>query len=160
LHKPERLFGSVVGQGMRCLDFGAGGGFVSMGLARLVGPAGRVVAADCQQGMLDVVGARARREGHPNVEPLLLPPCCVELPGPFDVAVMFYVMHEVPDARATLQAVHTAMRPGGQLFLAEPPIIVSRAAFDHALALAESVGFQIRSRPRVVFARAAWLVRP
>lgn len=157
LHPPQKLFGEVVKPGMRCLDFGCGGGFVSMGLARLVGPQGEVIAADCQPGMLDLVRARAAREGHTNVSTLLLPQDTLELPADLDVVVMFYVAHEVPNARNTLHAIHSALSPRGRLFLAEPPIHVRCRDFEAAIQLARDVGFSLVSRPRIFFAHAAWL---
>lgn len=44
--------------GMACLDLGCGGGEVSFDIARLVGPAGRVVGLDMDEVKLDLVEDR------------------------------------------------------------------------------------------------------
>ena len=63
LHNPAKLFGPYVKPGMQALDIGCGGGFASLGLARLVGPGGKVFASDLQQEMLDFVNASAEKAG-------------------------------------------------------------------------------------------------
>ncbi|MGB6852381.1 MAG: class I SAM-dependent methyltransferase, partial [Thermoanaerobaculia bacterium] len=63
IHRPERLLGPYVRQGMTVLDVGCGMGHFSLGLARMVGSDGRVIAVDLQPEMLEVLSARANKEG-------------------------------------------------------------------------------------------------
>src|SRR5512146_1437322 len=63
LHDPARLLGPHVRPGMTALDVGCGMGHFTLGLARLVGEGGLVIAADLQERMLARTEARARRAG-------------------------------------------------------------------------------------------------
>ncbi|MGB5880104.1 MAG: class I SAM-dependent methyltransferase, partial [Thermoanaerobaculia bacterium] len=63
IHRPERLLGPYVRQGMTVLDVGCGMGHFSLGLARMVGSDGQVIAVDLQPEMLEVLSARANKEG-------------------------------------------------------------------------------------------------
>ena len=52
-------------------DIGAGSGYFTERLARLVGPTGRVYATDIQQGMLDLLRARMTKLQLENVTLML-----------------------------------------------------------------------------------------
>lgn len=54
--------------GARAADFGAGAGFFTIPLARVVGSEGRVFAIDIQKHNLDVIKAKARLEHLLNLE--------------------------------------------------------------------------------------------
>ena len=62
-HDPERLLDPYVKPGMTVVDIGCGMGYFTVGLAKLVGPEGKVIAVDLQQQMLDALERRARRAG-------------------------------------------------------------------------------------------------
>ena len=62
-HNPEKMLGSYVSKGMTVLDVGCGMGFFSIGLARLVGDTGCVIAADVQSKMLGVMQRRSEKAG-------------------------------------------------------------------------------------------------
>ena len=64
----ELLERAGVRGGMACLDLGCGGGEVSFEIARLVGPAGRVVGLDMDAVKLDLGRASASAQGLANVE--------------------------------------------------------------------------------------------
>jgi predicted methyltransferase len=70
----EVQYGSVVA------DVGAGSGYYSARLARLVGSNGRVYASDIQQAMLDIIRGRIERERIPNIELVLGTPTDPRLP--------------------------------------------------------------------------------
>jgi predicted RNA methylase len=46
LHQPAQILDGLVGQGDTVIDMGCGIGFFSLGLARIVGAAGHVLAID------------------------------------------------------------------------------------------------------------------
>jgi len=58
IHKPQKVLGNYVKEGMTVMDLGCGMGHFSMGMAGLVGGTGRVIAVDLQQKMLDVMEGR------------------------------------------------------------------------------------------------------
>lgn len=58
VQNPEKILSPYVKKGMTVLDMGAGPGFFSIPLARMVGETGHVVACDLQQGMLDRIAVQ------------------------------------------------------------------------------------------------------
>ena len=84
-----------VAPGSVVADIGAGSGYFSERLSRLVGPAGKVYATDIQQGMLDLLGQRIARERLENVTLVLGTPTDPKLPpASIDMALMVDVYHE------------------------------------------------------------------
>ncbi len=75
IHPPEKVLGPHVSRGASVLDFGCGFGHYSLGMARLTGASGHVVAADVQQKMLDKTMERARKAGLDEI----IRPCCARL---------------------------------------------------------------------------------
>jgi hypothetical protein len=59
---PRRILAPHVLEGMTVLDFGCGPGFLTVEAAELVGERGRVIAADLQQPMLDIIAKKIAGE--------------------------------------------------------------------------------------------------
>jgi len=157
-HKPERIFAALVKPGMTVLDAGCGMGFFSIGIARLLKGDGMVLAVDLQDRMLEGLRKRAERAGVAgSITPTLCTPKSLNIEGPVDFALAFWMVHETPDRGTFLKEVHSVLRPGGQLLITEPLFHVSQKAFDETLALAWHVGFRMVSSPKVAFSRTALL---
>lgn len=164
IHDPRKLFGPFVRPGMVVLDVGCGPGFATETLSDLVGPEGRVIAADLQPEMLARVRARVEKAG--IGARVRLHQCDARAIGleleageKLGFAVAFFMAHEVPDLRAFFAEIHGLLGPGGGLFVAEPIIHVSKRAFAAEVATAEAVGFTVGARPKVRLARAVVLTR-
>lgn len=160
LQNPRRLLAPYVREGMTALDFGCGPGFFTLELARLVGPSGRVIAADLQSGMLERV--RAKLQSTPLEARVVLHQCQatrIGLSQPVDFALAFYMVHELSDQVAFFTDVRHLLPADGQLLIVEPPLHVSRPAFASTLQTAQRAGFIVAGRPRVHFSKAA-LLRP
>jgi SAM-dependent methyltransferase len=106
--------------GMAVADIGAGSGYFTERLARLVGPKGHVYATDIQQGMVDLLRRRIERLGLTNVTPVLGEPANPKLAADsVDLALMVDVYHELWDPQAVLRHIRTALKPSGRLVLIE-----------------------------------------
>jgi len=109
-----------VQRGSVVADVGAGSGYYSARLARLVGPGGRVYASDIQQAMLDIIRNRIERDRIPNIELVLATPTDPRLPrGAVDLAVMVDVYHEFSEPQVMLRRIRESLKPGGRMVLLE-----------------------------------------
>jgi SAM-dependent methyltransferase len=109
-----------VAPGSTVADIGAGSGYFTERLARLVGPSGTVYATDIQQGMLDLIARRLARERLSNVTLVLGEPANPKLPSAsLDLALMVDVYHELWEPQTVLRHIHAALKPGGRLVLIE-----------------------------------------
>jgi ubiquinone/menaquinone biosynthesis C-methylase UbiE len=109
-----------VQRGSVVADVGAGSGYYSTRLARLVGPEGRVYANDIQQAMLDIIRDRIARERISNIELVLGTPTDPRLPrAAVDLAIMVDVYHEFSAPQVMLRRIRESLKPGGRLVLLE-----------------------------------------
>jgi ubiquinone/menaquinone biosynthesis C-methylase UbiE len=109
-----------IAPGMTVADIGAGSGYFTERLARLVGPTGRVFATDIQPGMIDLLKRRLSAQTIQNVSVILSEPSNPMLPaGTIDLALMVDVYHELGDPQTVLKHIRTALKPDGRLVLVE-----------------------------------------
>jgi len=161
VQNPWKLLGPWLEEGMAVADLGCGPGFFTLPMAQLVGAAGKVIAADLQQGMLDKVDEKIR--GTEFEDRIDLHRCEAESAGlPQDLAFIlaFYMIHEVPDQEAFFAEMAAALERGGRLMVVEPPFHVSRAAFERMVTRARATGLEEAARPRVWFSKAVVLEKP
>jgi len=150
---PGKMVLPLVKPGDRVLELGPGLGFFTVPLARAVGPAGKVVCVDVQQGMLDRLGRRlGKRHLAERVE---LRRCSQDdlglanEQGRCDVALAIHVVHETLAPASTLGALAACLKPQGQLLLVEPPGHVSNETWQTELAALEQAGLVRVAHPRI-----------
>jgi ubiquinone/menaquinone biosynthesis C-methylase UbiE len=100
--------------GEEVLDVAAGTGAVSLEAAVAVGPSGRVLATDLSSKMLDELGRRAIRGGHPNIDVACRGAEHLDIEDAFDVALCSLGLMYVPSPRAAADSMHRALRPEGR----------------------------------------------
>jgi arsenite methyltransferase len=118
-------------EGSRVLEIGCGTGVVTRDLARLVGPAGRVVGIDPSEALLQTAQRLAEAAGLASrielrlgdVRELDLPP------QSFDHVVACMVFMHLGDLREAVRQVHRVLRPGGGLVVFEQDL--ESIAVDH-----------------------------
>jgi ubiquinone/menaquinone biosynthesis C-methylase UbiE len=158
IHNPESILRPYFRAGDRVIDIGAGMGYFSISLARLVGPTGRVTAIDLQPRMLSALVKRARRAGvAERIVTHLVAPDSLGWQDPADFILAFYVVHEVPDQRAFLTEISQMLKPAGRFLLVEPKIHVSGKSFQRTLETAKDVGFLLKERPKIRWSHSALL---
>ena len=151
--KPEKLLRSHLGPGASALDLGCGRGNFSLGMARLVGEDGKVLALDTSKKTLNALAVKARRAGlAERIETrLCVPPDygLEGLEGEIDFGLCFYLLHRVEDKKGFLALVRRALRPGAGFLLAEPTYHVRREQFVRERAEMLRAGFVELPAPRM-----------
>jgi len=101
-------------------DVGAGSGYMTVRLARAVGPTGRVLAVDIQPEMIARLNERVHAERLNNVTAILGGADDPKLPaGSVDLELMVDVYHELAGPQRMRQHLRSALTPGGRLVLLE-----------------------------------------
>jgi SAM-dependent methyltransferase len=98
--------------GMACLDVGCGGGDVTLNLACLVGPEGRVVGWDIDEIKLELARREAEEKGFGNVEYRLSDIRQSEAAPEFDVVYTRFLLTHLADPVGALERLGRAARPG------------------------------------------------
>jgi tRNA A58 N-methylase Trm61 len=107
--------------GMVVADIGAGVGFNSLRLSRLVGPYGRVFPTEIQPDLLNQLMMNAYRSGLPyNIVPIHASQFDANLPpNSCDLILMVDTYHECINPPAILRGLHQALKQHGRLVLVE-----------------------------------------
>jgi predicted methyltransferase len=118
---PEQALALIgVRPGMVVADVGAGSGYMTTRLARLVGPGGKVYANDIQAAMLRIIRDKAAAERLSNIEIVQGSEVDANLPeSGIDLALLVDVYHELWHPREMLRSIRRSLMPGGQLVLVE-----------------------------------------
>ena len=138
------------------MDVGCGMGYFSMGMARLVGTSGKIIAVDLQQKMIDVMLKRARRAG---VADRIIPHFCevdkLGVEGPADFILAFWMVHEVSDKNYFFEQLQSILAPEGKILIAEPKMHVTAEELDKTIEIAQNNGLRCCGRPEIRFSRTA-----
>ena len=106
--------------GMTVADIGAGSGYDSLRLARVVRPGGTVIAEDVTARYLQVLKASADAQRLANIRIVLGSTGDPKLaPGSIDAAIMVHMYHEIERPYELLYNLAPAFRPGGALGIEE-----------------------------------------
>lgn len=108
------------GLGMTVADIGAGEGYYTVRLAERVGPKGRVLAQDIDQGALRRLGARIERERLANVSIKQGAPDDPRLPPrSFDRVFLIHMYHEIAEPYPFLWRLWPALKAGGSVIVVD-----------------------------------------
>ncbi len=158
VHNPQEILGGHIKPGQTVLDLGCGPGTFSIAMAKMVGESGRVIAVDIQEEMLQIVRKKAAQQGlesriitHKSGQDR------IGLSEKVDFALAFYMVHEVPNAKAFLKEIASVLKPNGKLLIVEPKMHVSADAFEKTIDIARQVGLRIISEPKIRFSRSKLL---
>lgn len=129
--------------GMTVLDVGCGPGRLTIPVARKVGPNGKVVAMDIQDGMLRRTKEKAQAANLTNIEFLHAEVGAKQLErDKFDRALLVTVLGEIPNREIALKEIFDVLKPGGILSVTEiifDPYFQRRST---VLRLASAAGFR------------------
>jgi ubiquinone/menaquinone biosynthesis C-methylase UbiE len=139
-------------------DIGAGTGYFTFRISPLV-PKGKVLAVDIQPEMIDYLNKNKASNKANNVEPVLGTITDPNLPaGSVDLVLFVDAYHEFSHPREMMQAIVTALKPGGRVALveyrAEDPDVPIRPRHKMTVAQAtkemEAVGLRLKNTSDVL----------
>jgi SAM-dependent methyltransferase len=119
-HPDQALDALNLKAGMVVADVGAGTGYMSLKMAKRVGPSGKVYAEDVQPEMLRLLRQNAAKEKAANVETVLGSETDPKLPaGQLDLILLVDVYHEFSQPQKMLRGMREALKADGRLVLLE-----------------------------------------
>ena len=158
VQNPQKILRPYIEEGMIVLDIGCGPGFFSIDIAKMVGKSGRVIAADLQEGMLQKL--RNKIQGTELEKRVTLHKCDksrIGLSEHVDFILLFYMVHEVPNVEGLFSEIETILKPKGLVFIVEPPLHVSKKAFENTVIKANDAGLSVVERPNIFLSKAVVL---
>jgi ubiquinone/menaquinone biosynthesis C-methylase UbiE len=119
--EPDRAIDVLkIEKGSTVADIGAGSGYMTVKLAKKVGPQGRVYANDIQPAMLELLNKRITKSKIGNVSVVLGMQDDPRLPvETLDLVLMVDVYHELSQPQLMLRHIRASLKPGGRLVLLE-----------------------------------------
>lgn len=151
IQHPGRIVREYIKPGDTVIDLGCGPGFFSMEMAKLVGEAGQVIAADLQEEMLARVRQKAdkkklmRRLRFHKCQPDRVG---LKLEDKADFMLAFYMIHETPDPMAFLNEVKSLLKKGGKFLVVEPKMHVNQEKYEQMIAMAQQSGYHVLGFPK------------
>jgi len=118
---PDRMLASLdIKKGSVVADIGAGVGYHVWRLAEIVGPTGKVIGEDIQDGMLRLLKKNIDDRKLRNVEMILGTPTDPKLPqNALDLVLMVDVYHEFSEPVTMMKHIQNALKPDGRVVLIE-----------------------------------------
>ena len=157
-HNPAKIFRGHIKEGMTVMDVGCGMGYFSIGMARLVGANGKVIAVDLQQKMLDVLRRRAGRCGvAERIDTHRCEADSLGLREPADFILAFWMVHEVSNKDLFFQQLRSALRFNGKILIAEPKMHVTAEELDQTIEIARGNDLRCLDAPPIRFSRTVLL---
>ena len=119
--------------GMRVLDFGCGTGSYTVAAARIVGPAGEVLAVDASPVATAMVRRRAARAELGNVRTILADRATGIPDASVDFAILYDILHLLDDPATVLGDIRRVLTPCGRLTVSDhhmkgPAVVAAVAA--------------------------------
>jgi ubiquinone/menaquinone biosynthesis C-methylase UbiE len=118
---PDRMLAALdIKKGSFVADVGAGVGYHVWRLAEIVGPTGKVIGQDIQEGMIRLMKKNIEDRKLKNVEIILGTPTDPKLPAnSLDLVLMVDVYHEFSEPVTMMRHIQRALKPDGRVVLVE-----------------------------------------
>jgi ubiquinone/menaquinone biosynthesis C-methylase UbiE len=160
IQDPNKILAPYVSRGFTAIDIGAGMGYFTLPLCRLVGKSGRVIAVDIQARMIEGLEKRAAKAGVlPQLMTYLSTREGIGIRDKANFVLTFWMMHEVPNQEHLFREIYAVLKEGGSCLLVEPKIHVRAGAFAREVEAAQAAGLVIKERPKIALSRSVLFTR-
>jgi len=142
LKNPQKILKPFIKEGMTILDVGCGPGYFSVEIAKMLNDTGKVIAADVQEGMLNII--RKKVSGTSLEQRIELHKSEFESIGVIekvDFVLAFWMVHEVRNQKKFFEELALILKPDGLILIVEPKIHVSKRKFNTMVENLTSSGF-------------------
>lgn len=140
---------------MAVLDLGCGTGYFTTEIAKLLDNSGKVIAADVQEGMLEILRQKIRNS---ELKAGIQIHKCTEnnlgLTEKVDFILAFYAFHEMKYIDNIIVQLKAILNPEAKILIAEQKVHVSKYTFDSFVQKMEDNGFVVYEQPGIFFSRA------
>lgn len=149
-HQPNKILSNYIKSGDNVLDIGAGMGYFTIPIAKMVSPEGKVTAVDLQPEMLKYLMLRAKKN---KIENSIITHICktntLGLNDKYDFILAFWMAHEVKNNEVFFNEIYNLLIPSGKFLLVEPKIHTRKKDFDKLLNIAKNAGFGPINSPHI-----------
>lgn len=155
IHDANKMFSPYLKAGQSAADIGCGSGFFSVGLAKIVGESGKVVACDIQESGLEMLTRKIK--GAPLESTISVHQSTsqsIGLTAKFDFILNFWMLHEVDDKEHFITEIHAMMKPESFYMIVEPRFHVPRKAFQKEVEIALNAGLRAVGHPKIWMSRS------
>ncbi|PIE53676.1 SAM-dependent methyltransferase [Candidatus Fermentibacteria bacterium] len=156
IHNPKKILAPFIRPGDRAIDIGSGPGFFTIPMAELAGTEGTVIAADLQQGMLDII--QKKIENTPRKKVIRLHRTeknSLNLSVKADFILLFYVVHEIENRTEFFRQIGGILKETGKALLIEHRIHVTKKDFEKTKQAAQKAGLKVTRGPKLFFDRTS-----
>lgn len=157
-NNPIKITGPYLSAGMTAMDIGCGMGFFTLPMASLAGEQGKVIAVDVQPEMIEGLKKNVQKTGNTNIITHVCDFHSLQVAqwnGTVDFVLLFWMLHEVPDAERLLGEIYSVLAADGKLLFAEPLMHVGNKQFQESLRLINQIGFMPIDAPKIPISRTA-----
>ena len=124
----------------------------------MVGPAGKVIAADLQEGMLEIIHNKIKSTDlEKNIQLHKCEKERIGYTGEVDFVLAFYVIHELPDQKKFFDEMFSILKPGGYFLIVEPKMHISKKDLTTTISQSGDAGFQLFDLPKIFLSRSVVL---
>jgi len=160
MHNPQKILKPYIKAGMTVLDVGCGPGFFSVEIAKLLNGEGKVIAADVQKGMLNII--KEKIKGTDLEQRIELHQSDFERIGvveKVDFVLAFWMIHEVINQEKFFDELTSILKTNGLMLIIEPKFHVTKTKFGTMMNKLKEIGFSTIESPKVFFSRAVVLIK-
>jgi 2-polyprenyl-3-methyl-5-hydroxy-6-metoxy-1,4-benzoquinol methylase len=153
-HNPKRILADFVKPGMTALDVGFGNGYYSIGMARMVGARGRVIAVETDQEKVETLQRKVTASGLGHrIEVRWCRAgdlAAGDLTGQVDFALALFVVHHADNIAALMTAVRHALKPKGTFLVIEPSHHAADSYCRSVESAARTAGLSVAGHPKII----------